>query len=82
MSIEFKTKETQEVWIHTNIYGPVDYVEKEEFWGELAAVGGWWDKPWCMCGDFNATKTRVDKMNGRINKKRPNGSIISWTGMR
>lgn len=51
------------------MYGPIDYEEKDNFWGELTAVGGWWNLSWCLCGDFNATKTPSDRTGGRISSR-------------
>lgn len=67
-----------------NTYGPVAYGEKEEYWEEIAAIGGWKDSPWCICGDFNATKTREERSGGRINVKEAEWFInfINNDGMR
>lgn len=33
----------------------------------MAAIGGVWDVPWCLCGDFNATKEIKDRSTGCVN---------------
>lgn len=32
---------------------------------ELDAIGGLWDLPWIIAGDFNATKTNQERSRGR-----------------
>lgn len=40
LSLEFKNIGEHETWVQTNVYGPTNYDDKEDFWGELAAIGG------------------------------------------
>uniref|UniRef100_A0A2N9FPT0 Reverse transcriptase domain-containing protein n=1 Tax=Fagus sylvatica TaxID=28930 RepID=A0A2N9FPT0_FAGSY len=34
-------------------------------WEELAGISSWWDSPWCIGGDFNATRFPSDKLGGQ-----------------
>lgn len=69
LSLAFRNIGEHETWVQTNVYGPTDYDDREDFWGELAAIRGWWNIPWCLCGDFNATKSPKDRMDGRMNRR-------------
>lgn len=69
LSTKFKNKSNSVEWVHTNIYRPMEYREKYDFWGELATVIEWWDLPWGLCGDLNAHKSSKDKQGGKINRK-------------
>lgn len=54
LSIKLRNRGNKEIWKHTNVYAPIGYVEKQDFWNELAAAGGIWDnEAWCISGDFN-----------------------------
>lgn len=67
LNIKFQCLEGGTQWVLSNVYGPNNGADKEEFWGELAAVGGgWWSLPWCLGGDFNATVTSADRQNGKV----------------
>lgn len=54
---------------HSGVYEPVDKSEKQEFWAELAAIGGLRDDPWCVMGDFNAIRLFEDMNQGRLYRK-------------
>lgn len=66
LSIKFSNCEDQVEWVQSNIYGPTAYSEKEDLWGELEAIGGWWSLPWCMCGNFNTSPSTQDRQSRRI----------------
>ncbi|KAL5715982.1 hypothetical protein ACHQM5_017730 [Ranunculus cassubicifolius] len=65
LSIVFRVKKTNFKWVFTNIYAPVDYNEKPDFWGELSAIGVLWKLPWLVGGDFNSTRSRCEKSGRR-----------------
>ena len=52
----FKVLEDGFTWIFTGVYGPTVYGRREELWGELGAIRGLWDDPWCIRGDFNVIR--------------------------
>jgi hypothetical protein len=33
-------------------------------WEELAGIISWWESPWCIGGDFNATRFPSEKLGG------------------
>lgn len=39
ITTKFKNKAYDVQWVNTNMYCPVEYNEKDDFWGELVAVG-------------------------------------------
>ncbi|RVX03336.1 hypothetical protein CK203_019895 [Vitis vinifera] len=41
--------------------------DRDTFWGELGAIRGIWDDPWCVGGDFNVTLNLGERSNqGRL----------------
>ncbi|RVW14754.1 hypothetical protein CK203_092604 [Vitis vinifera] len=49
------------------VYGPFSKEDKETLWGELGAIRGIWDDPWCLGGDFNVTLNLGERSNqGRL----------------
>ena len=40
--------------------------EKDDFWGELGAIRGLWDDPWCVKGDFNFVRFPGERRNDFI----------------
>ena len=56
LSYRFKVLEDGFTWIFTGVYGPIVYGRREELWGELGAIRGLWDDPWCVGGDFNVIR--------------------------
>ena len=53
VSCRFKNCEDGFCWCFSEVYGPIVKVEKEEFWSELGAIRGLWNKQRCVAGDFN-----------------------------
>ena len=43
-------------WVFTRVYGPVLGFERGDFYEELENVAFRWQRPWCVCGDFNAVR--------------------------
>ena len=67
MSCRFKVLEDGFTWIFTRVYRPTVYGRREELWGELGAIRGLWDDPWCIVGDFNVIRFPNEQNNdGRI----------------
>ncbi|XP_026396743.1 uncharacterized protein LOC113291422 [Papaver somniferum] len=50
-------------WALTNVYGPKNPIDRDDFWVELDNACSYWDLPWCIGGDFNTVKTCVEKKN-------------------
>ncbi|XP_039127523.1 uncharacterized protein LOC120263623 [Dioscorea cayenensis subsp. rotundata] len=65
LTVEFYSKLVNVTWRCTTVYGPNARALKREFWEELRANVGPQDKPWIICGDFNAT-FKVEDKNGGI----------------
>ena len=38
------------------VYGPIMKRCRESFWGEVRAIRGLWNAPWCIGGDFNVIR--------------------------
>lgn len=69
LSTLFRNVSDNVSWAMSNIYGPVDSHLKQDFWLELSSLGGIWsDMCWCVCGDYNATKSREDRNTGKLNR--------------
>lgn len=69
LTIKFRNKEDNVEWILTNIYGPIEYIEKEDVWCEIAVIGRVWSLLWCVCGDLNATKESKGRQGGHISRR-------------
>jgi len=57
----------------TNVYAPAHHEDKQSFFSELAAVAANIRGPWIVMGDFNLTRTPVDKNNDHFNAAEANG---------
>ena len=67
ISCSFRNVEDGKTWIFTGVYGPFSKEDKETLWGELGAIRGIWDDPWCLGGDFNVTLNLGERSNqGRL----------------
>ena len=67
ISCRLRNVEDGKVWIFTGVYGPFSKEDRETLWGELGAIRGIWDDPWCLGGDFNVTLSLEERSNqGRV----------------
>ncbi|RVW29924.1 RHOMBOID-like protein 10, chloroplastic [Vitis vinifera] len=67
ISCRFRNVEDGKTWIFTGVYGPFSKEDRDTFWGELGAIRGIWDDPWCVGGDFNITLNLGERSNqGRL----------------
>ncbi|RVX09019.1 LINE-1 reverse transcriptase-like [Vitis vinifera] len=67
ISCRLRNVEDGKVWIFTGVYGPFSKKDRETLWGELGAIRGIWDDPWCLGGDFNVTLSLEERSNqGRV----------------
>jgi hypothetical protein len=41
-------------WAFEGVYGPNNDYDRKLLWDELGGLMSWWEKPWCIGGDFNA----------------------------
>jgi exonuclease III len=55
-------------WWLTNVYGPTNHADKDEFMQELRNVRSVIQGPWMLCGDFNMIYQACDKSNGRLHR--------------
>ena len=53
ISCRFKKVEDGFRWTFSGVYGPTLRRYREFFWGELGAIRGLWNDPWCIGEDFN-----------------------------
>ncbi|KAJ9689586.1 hypothetical protein PVL29_014990 [Vitis rotundifolia] len=54
ISCHFKNCEDGFIWIFIGVYGPTLRRDREFFWGELGAIKGFLNGPWCVAGNFNS----------------------------
>ncbi|KAL6330900.1 hypothetical protein AAG906_009328 [Vitis piasezkii] len=67
ISCRLRNVEDGKTWIFTGVYGPFSKEDRETLWGELGAIRGIWDDPWCLGGDFNVTLNLGERSNqGRL----------------
>ncbi|RVX06988.1 LINE-1 retrotransposable element ORF2 protein [Vitis vinifera] len=67
ISCRLRNVEDGKTWIFTGVYGPFSKEDRDTFWGELGAIRGIWDDPWCVGGDFNVTLNLGERSNqGRL----------------
>ncbi|KAG2718228.1 hypothetical protein I3760_03G209400 [Carya illinoinensis] len=52
----FRNMEDGFRWAFVGVYGPNMDIHRKVLWEELAGLGSWWSLPWCIGGDFNATR--------------------------
>ena len=52
----FRNMEDGFRWAFVGVYGPNIDTHRKVLWEELAGLGSWWNLPWCIGGDFNATR--------------------------
>jgi len=57
----------------TNVYAPARHEDKQSFFSELAAIAANIRGPWIVMGDFNLTRTPVDKNNDHFKAAEANG---------
>ena len=43
-------------WAFIGVYGPNVDRDERLMWEELAGLYSWWNLPWCVGGDFNASE--------------------------
>ncbi|CAM9001917.1 unnamed protein product [Rhodiola kirilowii] len=52
------------------VYGHIDVNERRKLWGSLSEMADICDKPWIICGDFNAILSWSEKQGGRAKSGR------------
>jgi hypothetical protein len=52
------------VWAFAGVYGPTCNSLRRFLWEELAGLLSYWDLPWCIGGDFNATIFHNERSGG------------------
>ena len=67
LSCRLRNVENGVVWVFTGVYGPFTREEMECLWEEIGAIGGIWEEPWCLGGDFNIILSQSERSRqGRI----------------
>ena len=67
ISCRLRNVEDGVVWVFMGVYGPFSREERECLWEEIGAIGGLWEEPWCLGGDFNTILYQSERSrNGRI----------------
>ncbi|RVW95784.1 LINE-1 retrotransposable element ORF2 protein [Vitis vinifera] len=54
----------------TGVYGPFSKEDRDTFWGELGAIRGIWDDPWCVGDELELVDIPL------------HGGVASWSGGR
>ena len=67
LSCRLRNVENGVVWVFTGVYGPFTREEMECLWEEIGAIGGIWEEPWCLGGDFNIILSQSEKKQAREN---------------
>jgi hypothetical protein len=52
------------VWAFAGVYGPTCNSLRRFLWEELTGLLSYWDLPWCIGGDFNATIFHNERSGG------------------
>ena len=61
LSCKFKNGANELTWVFTGVYGPVVGSSREDFWEELGAIRGLWQDPRYLGGDFNVTRSLLER---------------------
>ena len=64
ISSHFKNCEDGFIWTFTRVYGLTLRRDRECFWGELGAIKGLWNGPWCVVEDFNSILSPKERSRG------------------
>jgi hypothetical protein len=43
-------------WAFAVVYGPNNDHDRKLLWDELVGIMSWWEKPWCIGGDYNSIR--------------------------
>ncbi len=65
VSCKFRLVVDSQEWIFFCVYGPQNNGERLLMWEELAGINSWWGSPWCIGGDFNATRFPSERLGGQ-----------------
>jgi exonuclease III len=49
-------------WVFTGVYGPNNDYDRKMLWDELVGIMSWWEKPWCIGGDFKAIRYPSERL--------------------
>lgn len=67
LSLRMETSAGESWWL-TGVYGPCKYMDRNDFWEELAALYGLCGDKWCIAGDFNTVRFSSEKVGVGISK--------------
>jgi endonuclease/exonuclease/phosphatase family metal-dependent hydrolase len=56
LAVSFRNVVDRFVWAFAGVYGTNSDMDRSLLWDELAGILSWWSLPWCIGGDFNATR--------------------------
>ncbi|RVW38172.1 LINE-1 retrotransposable element ORF2 protein [Vitis vinifera] len=72
ISCRLRNVEDGKTWIFTGVYGPFSKEDRDTFWGELGAIRGIWDDPWCV-----GVTDELELLDIPLQ-----GGVASWSGGR
>jgi hypothetical protein len=49
-------------WAFAGVYGPNNDIDRKIIWDELVGIMSWWEKPWCIGGDFNVIRYPSERL--------------------
>ena len=64
LAVTFRNVVDRSAWAFAGVYGPNLDRDRRILWDELAGVLSWWNMPWCIGGDFNATQFPSERSGG------------------
>lgn len=64
LSIEFRNRSNNVLWVYTSVYGPNARHLKKDLRNKLRNCRPELGVPWVICDDFNSIFTHLDKLSG------------------
>lgn len=66
VSAQLKDARSHAEWVATSVYGPSKASDEADFCVELSQVGGMWNHPWLLGGDFSSIRFPNEKRVGCV----------------
>lgn len=69
VTMKCSLKNSNIVWMCSNVYGPSKQEEKQCFWAELRAIESLWSAPWLIFGDFNEIRKLGERKGSSASRR-------------